>query len=278
MASRAARFLGRMAAAALLIAAAAVPVAAQGRAGALLPQRPGVTDVYVLSFGLWGTQSVFESEAKGAARVLEPILDSKGRTLIRFNTKTRADATPRAMKAAAEAVGRTLDPEEDIAVVLLTSHGGHDGIGLVFGRTAMLAKPDDIRQLLAFTRAKHRVLIVSACYSGLFARELADPKTLVITAAAADRPSFGCRDGATWTYFGEAFFAQALREEASLDRAFARARTLVTEREVREKFDPSNPQIAGGEEVLPLLARRAAIACTNAPAPPRCGSAAPPRR
>ena len=37
----------------------------------LEPQRPGAVDIYILSFGLWGPQSVFESEAKGAARVLE---------------------------------------------------------------------------------------------------------------------------------------------------------------------------------------------------------------
>jgi Peptidase C13 family len=97
------------------------------------------------------------------------------------------------------------------------------------------------------------VLIVSACYSGLFARALADERTLVITAAAADRPSFGCRDGATWTYFGDAFFNRALRTEPRLDRAFARARELVTERERREGFDPSNPQIAGGASVLARL-------------------------
>jgi hypothetical protein len=58
--------------------------------GKLEPQRPGVTDVYILSFGLWGPQSVFESEAQGAARVLERQLGSNGRTIVRFNTKRRS--------------------------------------------------------------------------------------------------------------------------------------------------------------------------------------------
>jgi len=40
---------------------------------------------------------------------------------------------------------------------------------------------------------------------------LANPDTLVITAADADHPSFGCRDKAKWTYFGNAFFNIALR-------------------------------------------------------------------
>jgi hypothetical protein len=222
----------------------------------LAPQRPGQTDVYILSFGLWGPQSVFESEAKGAARILEAQIGSKGRSIVQFNTKRRAGATPQSLQAAATAAGQTLDPAEDIVVLVLTSHGAPEGIGLVAGRDALLVTPGDVKRLLDQTRAQHRVVIVSACYSGVFARDLADARTLVITAAAADKPSFGCRDGATWTYFGDAFFNKALRGERRLDVAFERARGLVTQREQREGFDPSNPQIAGGSQVLERLRAR----------------------
>ena len=44
--------------------------------------------------------------------------------------------------------------------------------------------------------ARYRIVIISACYSGAFTPVLANISTLVITAAAADRPSFGCEDGA----------------------------------------------------------------------------------
>jgi len=222
----------------------------------LEPQRPGQTDVYILSFGLWGPQSVFESEARGAARILEKLYGSKGRTIVRFNTKRQAGATPQTLLAAAEAAGRTLDPAEDVVVLVLTSHGAPEGIGLVAGRDTRLITPADVGRLLDRTGARHRVVIVSACYSGIFARALADERTLVITAAAADKPSFGCRDGATWTYFGDAFFNKALRGEARLDAAFEKARSLVTQRERREGFDPSNPQIAGGSQVLERLGAR----------------------
>jgi len=222
----------------------------------LEPQRPGQTDVYILSFGLWGPQSVFESEAKGAARILEAQFGSKGRSIVRFNTKRRAGATPQSLVAAAAAAGQILDPAEDILVLVLTSHGSPEGIGLVAGGEARLVTPGDVRTLLDAAKAQYRVVIVSACYSGVFARELADARTLVITAAAADKPSFGCRDGATWTYFGDAFFNKALRGERRLDIAFERARGLVTQREKREGFDPSNPQIAGGSRVLERLGSR----------------------
>lgn len=235
--------------AAFLSVSASVDAFAQSKRFALVPQRPGQVDVYILSFGLWGPQSVFESEAKGAARILENQFGSKGRTIVRFNTKRRFGATPPILLAAAQAAGQALDPSEDVVALVLTSHGAPDGIGVVAGRDAQLMTPEDVKFLLSEMKAQHRIVIISACYSGIFAKALADPRTLVITAAAADKPSFGCRDGATWTYFGNAFFNKALRSEPRLETA----RSLVTQRERREGFDPSNPQIAGGSEVLARL-------------------------
>jgi len=110
--------------------------------------------------------------------------------------------------------------------------------------------------MLDASAAKYRVVIISACYSGVFVPALANPRTLVITAAAADRSSFGCEDRATWTYFGEAFFNQALRSASTLEAAFSKARQIVTAREQREGFRPSNPQMAGGAEVLTLFRHR----------------------
>ncbi|WP_230531596.1 C13 family peptidase [Microvirga roseola] len=250
----------------------AVAQAAQ-RSGAfkLAPQRPGEVDVYILSFGLWGPESVFESEAKGAARILEAQIGSKGRTLVLFNGKRRFGAKPASIMAAAKAAGRALDPAEDVAVLVLTSHGTPEGIGVVAGKDEWLMTPEDVRTVLDETRARNRVVIVSACYSGIFAEKLADERTLVITAAAADKPSFGCEDGATWTYFGDAFFNKALPGKVRLDAAFEEARRLVTQREEREGFDPSNPQMAGGSEVL----ERVITACAAPPVRQACRCARP---
>jgi hypothetical protein len=79
---------------------------------------------------------------------------------------------------------------------------------------------------------------------------------LVITAADADHASFGCKDKAKWTYFGDAFFNVALRRAKSLKEAFILARSLVLKRELRQGFDPSHPQMAGGGNVEPLLLAR----------------------
>ena len=84
------------------------------------------------------------------------------------------------------------------------------------------------------TGVQRKAIVISACYSGIFIPRLADSNTLVITAADANHPSFGCEDKARWTYFGDAFFNAALRHAASLEQAFLDARALVRKRELRE--------------------------------------------
>jgi hypothetical protein len=149
-----------------------------------------------------------------------------------------------------------MDPDNDVLVVVLTSHGSPEGLAVVAGNFSQTLTPPDLRSMLDASGAKYRVVIISACYSGVFVPALADPRTLVVTAAAADRSSFGCEDRAKWTYFGDAFFNRALRLAPDLGSGFDVARTLVIAREQREGFEPSNPQMAGGAEVLALLARR----------------------
>ncbi|SCZ08851.1 C13 family peptidase [Microvirga guangxiensis] len=236
-----------------MMLAVGLPGMALAQSGRLAPSQPG-TDVYILSFGLWGPQSVFESEAKGAARVLGTSLKTKNRTIVAYNTKRTAGATPQTIRKAVQSVNQVIDAD-DVLVFFLTSHGSTDGAAIVAKDDHMMMTPDNVQRLLQESGARYRILIVSACYSGVFAK-LADERTLVITAAAADRSSFGCRDGATWTYFGDAFFNKAMRGESRLDVAFEKARALVTQRERREGFDPSNPQIAGGSQVLARLGER----------------------
>jgi hypothetical protein len=103
---------------------------------------------------------------------------------------------------------------------------------------------------------RHRVVVISACYSGVFLGPLVNDDTLVITAADVDHSSFGCQDKVKWTYFGDAFFNRALRSSTDLRSAFATARTLIRLREMRYGLVPSNPQIAGGKNIDILLGER----------------------
>jgi Peptidase C13 family len=85
--------------------------------------------------------------------------------------------------------------------------------------------PSNLADMLDRTGVRHKIVIISACYSGVFIPRLAEADTLVITAADANHSSFGCRDKAKWTYFGDAFFNVALRRAKSLNDAFLLARS-----------------------------------------------------
>jgi hypothetical protein len=121
------------------------------------------------------------------------------------------------------------------------------------GRREELLSPANLAGMLDRTGVRHRIVVISACYSGVFVAPLANDDTLVITAADPDHSSFGCRDKVKWTYFGDAFFNVALRRAADLRSAFAKARRLISVREMRYGLPPSNPQIAGGKNIDSLL-------------------------
>lgn len=205
----------------------------------------------IVALALW-SDPVFRSEAEGAAKVLSGRYGHGGPVVVRFNTRGAMVNGPAGIAAALKRAARGVDPARDVLILLLTTHGSPDGMADKGGGVISLVPPDELRGLLDATPFRHRVLIVSACYAGTYTA-LASPETLVITAADSTHPSFGCQPEAHWTYFGDALFNQALRRDASLPAAFAEARTIVAAREAAQGFDPSNPQMAGGEAVLPLL-------------------------
>ena len=208
--------------------------------------------VSVVSFGLFGDQGVFRSEATGAARVVAGRFGS-GPVDVQYNSKKGGRATIEVLAASLQAAANRMDAENDVLFVILTSHGSPDGLAVKAGRLTQTLTPSTLAGMLARTGVRHKVVVISACYSGVFIPRLANPDVLVITAADADHPSFGCEDKARWTYFGDAFFNVALRRAKNLKEAFVVARALVRKRELRERFEPSNPLMAGGTNVQPLL-------------------------
>jgi len=88
-----------------------------------------------------------------------------------------------------------------------------------------------------------KVIVISACYSGGFVEPLKDGYSLIATAADAENKSFGCSDENEFTYYGEALFQDQLANNVSLLDAFPKAIESITEREKREKKEPSNPQL-----------------------------------
>jgi Peptidase C13 family len=211
--------------------------------------------VSVVSFGLFGDQAVFRREATGAAQVVADRF-GRGPMNVQYNSKKGGRATIKALAKSLQLAANGLDSNKDVLFLILTSHGSRAGLEVKAGRRTETLTPSRLAKMLARTDVRHKVVVISACYSGVFITPLANPNLLVITAADANHPSFGCQDKAKWTYFGDAFFNIALRQAKSVKNAFVVARALVRKRELREHIEPSNPQMAGGANVHPLLIMR----------------------
>jgi hypothetical protein len=146
--------------------------------------------------------------------------------------------------------------DRDVLFLAISSHGGRDAVIAVANSELPLddLTDDDLAAALRDSGIQWRVIILSACYAGAFIPSLRDPQTIVITAAASDRSSFGCSNDRDMTYFGEAFYRDALPKAGSLRDAFERARAAIAVRERREGVTPSQPQAYFGAKIEAKLA------------------------
>ncbi len=213
--------------------------------------------VKIVSFGLSDEHTVFKSEAEGAARAVAAYfaVPAKSAT-VRFNTRRVAQADAASLRTAIVNSNTSGNGTPDLLTVVLTSHGTDDGLIVSNRHGKDILSPRELKRILSESQAQYRIVIVSACFSGIFANALADRNTLVMTAASSDRTSFGCSNKVKWTFFGDAFFNTALKRGTALPEVFAEAQRLIAIREKKEGYLGSNPQISGGEEVLRALAHR----------------------
>lgn len=235
------------------------PAMIDAAADALAPQRPGVTDVYLVTMAGDGGSGVFRREVESVAALFAERFDSRGRSLALINSPVTADKAPLAttdnLRRALARVGRAMDRKEDVLFLFLTSHGSRESFYIDAGPvSADSLHSDELREMLDESGILWRVLVISACYSGSFIDELRDPHTLVITASRHDRNSFGCASERDWTYFGDAYFDDALRREWSFIRAFDIADAAITAREQEEGLRASLPQIEVGRDIAAKLA------------------------
>ena len=217
----------------------------------LKPQRAGVVDAYVIVVAL-DADPVFNREAREAGRVLSRRFAAEGRTVVLAADESPAKASaPGSLNHLAIALAATaevMDRKEDVLVLYSTSHG-HPVGGLVYKDVARGiggVPPAKLAQLIDAPGFRNRLLIIQACYSGQFVGPLAAERTIVATASAADRPSFGCSAGNDWTLYGHALVNLAMREPQPLDAQFRRAVEVVSEAEQRAGLPPSNPQLSIG--------------------------------
>jgi len=222
------------------------------RLAALQPQRPGITDLYFVGFAPDGTQDVFGEELDTVSTLMSRHFDAAGRTLLLSNAPPTLGELPIAsvtnLDIALDHIGSVMDTDEDLLFLYISTHGSQDGELTVDLPPLELyqIRPAWLARVLRASGVKWRVLVISACYSGSFIEPLKDDYTLIITATDAFNPSFGCGNGEKLTWFGKAYFDDALRHTGSFTEAFEIARKEVGQREREQGYTASNPQMYVG--------------------------------
>ena len=239
---------------------------------ALQPQRKGVVDAYVVSIAL-DSDFVFGREAREAGRVLSRRYDAAGRTLILAGSDGDGPSglpmgSLHSLSLALARIAELMDRREDVLVLYLTSHGAPYGITYHDGDEGYgVLTPTRFAALLDGLGLRNRLLVLSACYSGVFVPTLGGDATALFTAASADRTSFGCAADNDWTFFGDAMVNRALRKPQALADAAREASGLIAAWEGAKGYEPSQPQVSVGGGVprwlTPLEARMPQV--TTAP-------------
>ncbi len=216
----------------------------------LAPQVSGRPDLYFIGFGSFGSEDVFMNEIHHSSHVMNELYQVGSRTVSMINNVKTVNDVPLAtvtnLEAVLNGVSKQMDVEEDILFLYVTSHGSkeHELAVSLDGMPLQSLPVNLFKQIIIDSGIKWKVLVVSACYSGGFLEALKDDHTMVMTAARADRQSFGCGDDSDLTYFGRAFFDRSLTSGSRFVDAFKQARNLVSDWEKEEGRVPSEPQIS----------------------------------
>ena len=214
------------------------------------------------------------------SQLLQERFDAQGRVIHLLNhaetAASHAWATPQNLQRAITGLAERMDSDNDVLVIYMTSHGArnHELAAAHWPLQVPPATPEMLRAALDEAGIRHRVIAVSACYSGGWIEPLATDSTLIMTAADATHTSYGCGTRSELTFFGRAVFNEQLRQTHSFTQAFEKAVPLIAQREVEAgKADGfSNPQIRVGTQIAPVLQalekRLESTAVDGAPATP----------
>ena len=244
----------------------AQPELMQDAVNNLMPRMPGRPNMYLVGFAGDGDQDTFRNEVEFVERQFSQRFDARGHTLLLINHPDTLKHTPLAslsnLQTAIDAAAARMNADQDILFLFLTSHGSKEH-ELFVGLDPLpldQIRPEDLADLFAGTRIRYRVIVISACYSGGFIDALKNDSTLVITAARADRASFGCNSDSEITDFGRAFFVDGMNHNDSFQDAYEEAKNLIDSWETRNDEEHSYPQLQAGALIqAQLKAWRAGI-------------------
>jgi len=138
----------------------------------------------------------------------------------------------------------------DGCLVYFSSHGAPNGIVI----DQSILPPGILGAMLDKTCGQRpTVVVISACFSGVFVPELGSDNRMILTAARPDRTSFGCGESDRYPYFDDCFL-QTSPHAKDFPSLGSQVQTCVAAREIKEKMTPpSEPQLYIGPQLRPML-------------------------
>jgi hypothetical protein len=136
--------------------------------------------------------------------------------------------------------------------VFATSHGGEDE-GFFLDASQNFLTPEALDQALARGCSDApTVVVISACFSGVFARPpMVRANRIVLTAARPDRTSFGCQAGRRFTVYDRCLL-ESLPVGHTWPQVYDDIKDCVADEEERQDATPSEPQAWFGAAVADI--------------------------
>jgi len=187
---------------------------------------------------------------------------------IRELSSTRAEQQRGALPSSPENLESALRDlsvgKGDACLVHLTSHGTRQGFFLRNGPTISPSRLSSI--LDRGCGEQPTVVLISACYSGVFLDPVMQrPNRIILTAAAADRTSFGCSSENQYTYW-DGCVIDNLAQSDNWNALYGAVQRCVEIKESQQRFTPSLPRAFFGDSIAGLrtpVALPAAVATTG---------------
>jgi hypothetical protein len=152
--------------------------------------------------------------------------------------------------------------DQDACLIHMTSHGSPEGFYL---RNAPPITPQMLNNILDLDCSERpTVVLISACYSGVFVGPSMQKKNrIILTAARQDRTSFGCSSENQYTYW-DSCLIDSLPTAETWKSLYGTIQRCVQTKESQGHFKPSLPQAYFGQQVSDLRIPQTVTAVVSA--------------
>ncbi|MDP1632895.1 MAG: C13 family peptidase [Caulobacter sp.] len=195
-----------------------------------------------------GATEAFDNARRDVAATLVG-LGFRSENLSQFSPRAERYADTQPLRLTAQSMIETLKATASRAkagcLIYYTSHGAPQGVVLDVRGQPYMFSPTEMAVLVdEACPGRPAIVIISACYSGVFMSQLSGPQRMVMTASRADRSSFGCSSEDKYPNF-DACFMESISAVRNFPALAPAIQACVTRLETAlRQSPPSEPQVS----------------------------------